>query len=328
MEDEMAGISGRGHHLTEAAKLVIGRVYIGLKEALVQKPGTGVQRPGARLLLRGQAWEERLGSQDDHPLRRLVAMWLGIHPRTVGECAKQVKDVYAGNEGALDVATRGPKAKTVEDYRQEWSSVYEALVGRIQECRRKGETCTVHQLARWFWENYDFGEEEASFTYGQLHYTLKKLGFRFGAVHLKLKSGRDKPYVVDWTKRYAEKRVELLEAKSLDEVEAYIDETWLYQGETGKLSWFLDSRVWSKTKGVSNKWGFVSVMFSWYELDPDDPGQEPRRRFLHVPELMCTWRCSGKEDEDPSLWAEWCGNINAERYEEWMEKVCDWCHDK
>ena len=130
----------------------------------------------------------------------------------------------------------------------------------------------------------------------------------------------------------AAERVKVVEDQSLFTVEAFIDETWLFQGETGRYSWFLDERVWSKPNGSKNKWGFVSVLFAWYEDDFSNLGAPPKRRFAHFEETMMTWRCNpvaqNTEDQDDSWYADFEGNLTGERFEAWLRKVCEFCQGR
>ena len=120
-----------------------------------------------------------------------------------------------------------------------------------------------------------------------------------------------------------------LAAAALDYVDAFTDETHLFQDETGNYSWYLDEKSWSSGKGGKNKWGMVHVIFAWWEVNPEDPGGAHVRRFGVYEPTVSTWQCKGSaNDDDYPIFADFSGEMNGERYEEWFEKCCQWARDE
>ena len=181
---------------------------------------------------------------------------------------------------------------------------------------------SVHQVAVYLHEEFpnQFGAEDSTeWTYAQARYLLIKLGFNFGRIHPTLKTGRHTK--VAWLKAYCQRRVDALAEQSLFVVDAFLDEAWLYQGESGKYSWFLDNRTWAKGTHVANKWGCLVVIYAWWDYDAD--GNKVRRACI-AEENISAWLCRAlKKDEKEPDFADRCGNLTGADFEAFVRSVCE-----
>ena len=320
-ETAVEGILGQGYHATAAAKLVVGVLHSNLKEFMLKRVG---------ILAPGPNWDTEIRRvAEGNPLRVLVSKLLGINPSTVKRYVQEY--AQSGGNDLAEPLPRGRRPLTKEEYRAKYQSLYDLICAKILDARNKGNTLNVNQLAVYLSE--ETGQPD--FSHPQLRHFLLRLGFSYGRVQRYLKNGRTKPYVIAWVKQYAQRRVDALaaaaagEASAFEYVDAFTDETHLFQDETGNYSWYLDEKSWGSGRLSRNKWGMVHVLFAWWEENPEDPGGAHVRRFGVYEHTVSTWQCKGSADEDdPPLFADFSGEMNGERYEAWFEECCRWAREE
>ena len=308
---------GRGSHASACVKVMISNVYTGLMHFLLKKVG---------VLEHGPKWGEVIADVGSHPLRTLVAKLMHVSTDTVRRAVCKVKgaswwDNHTSHNRQLDPKKRGPNEKTVEEKRADWCFIYDVLCDKITQCRRDGDTMTIHQVAVFLMETFGptHDEDTTDWTYAQARYCLMRLGFDFGRISRTLYSGREEK--VAWLKGYCARRVASIEEKSLSVVEIYIDEVWMYQSASSQWSWFLDNRTWAKGRGITNKWGCIVALYSWWELDAS--GEYVQKAMLDQLNVS-TWMCRDlKEGEDVPLYADFCHNICGEDFEAFLQTVCE-----
>ena len=134
---------GRGSHASACVKVMISNVYTGLMHFLLKKVG---------VLEHGPKWGEVIADVGSHPLRTLVAKLMHVSTDTVRRAVCKVKgaswwDNHTSHNRQLDPKKRGPNEKTVEEKRADWCFIYDVLCDKITQCRRDGDTMTIHQVA-------------------------------------------------------------------------------------------------------------------------------------------------------------------------------------
>jgi len=265
---------------------------------------------------RGKLWRQ-LG---DHPVRQVAAKLLGIATGTVQShlavVKKAIDKTEEGQRVAIPPAKLGRPKKTRDTYRDEWGDFYQQIIGHIDNAQRNGTTLSVHKLNRLLREENSDDDDEG-FTYDQMIYYLKKLGFRWGRISRSIKSGRSKPYVLDWLKSYCTRRHALNQqgaAGDHTDVDAFLDESALWRDEGGNWSWYHNDRVWSKVNTPKEKWMIVQVIFAWWEAG--------ERRAAVFDDCLLIWQVwDGKKR---SKRVQMTGKI----FEKWVETVCEFAKKK
>jgi hypothetical protein len=194
-----------------------------------------------------------------HPIREIVAKLLDISTGTVKRYLAE-ENAIPQDDHMKEPVKRGRKKMTTEQAREKWSGQFKLISDKILECRKNGEVLTIHKLAVYLKEeNNDF-----DYTYGALRYYLVRMGFRYGKISKTFKSARCKPYIIDWAKRYCIARIAALEqgkkGERMDKVDAFLDETWMYQNASGGYSWYLDDKTWFAGRGAKNRWCIGNVV--------------------------------------------------------------------
>jgi hypothetical protein len=125
---------------------------------------------------------------------------------------------------------RGPTALTLQQRREKWSDLYSILDSAITAAQSKGDVFVVHKLA------YQLKALDPShdYTYDQLLYHLRSMGFQYGRIYRSIKTGRSKDYVLEHLWEYSGRRVERHAAKDPGHVDIFLDECWLWQARGKK----------------------------------------------------------------------------------------------
>jgi hypothetical protein len=288
--------------------LTVYRSSTGFKAAtwLICEALMDTMREPTKLLARGMKWPKV------NPVRQVAAKLLGISPNTVKDHLKFVKKaIEATSEGCsvkLPVVKLGPRKKGVDQYRAEWPDFYEQIGELVKNAQRQGTTLSVHKLNRLVTE----ANPDDDFTYNMMRYYLKKLGFRYGHITRSIKSGRTKPSVVEWLKRYCARRhqlnVEGQAGNHPDKIDAFLDESALWRDDGGNLSWYHDDNVWAKVNVPKEKWMVVQVIFAWWE--------DGTRKAEVYDECLFVWQVwDGKKCSHRV-------NMTGAKFEDWVEDVC------
>lgn len=119
----------------------------------------------------------------------------------------------------------------------------------MTDAQSEGDVLTVHKL------NYQIrgmfpDDASRNYTYYQMYYHLTRLGFKWSRIRRTIKSGRSKPYVLQWLKDYCTRRVARMNTKSPGVVDVFLDECWLYKDTGGLYSWHTGDRHWHKAPPV------------------------------------------------------------------------------
>ena len=139
--------------------------------------------------------------------------------RAVGGWQKALTDVR------VEPDQRGPPELTKEQRREKWSDLYTIIDRAITAAQSKGDIFCVHKLA------YQLKALDPchDYTYDQLLYHLRSMGFQYGRVYRNVKTGRSKDYVLEHLWEYCGRRVERHAKKDPNHVDIFLDECWLWQ---------------------------------------------------------------------------------------------------
>jgi len=145
---------------------------------------------------------------------------------------------------------RGPTALTLEQRRAKWSNLYSILDSAITAAQSKGNVFVVHKLA------YQLKALDPchDYTYDQLLYHLRSMGFQYGRIYRSIKTGRSKDYVLEHLWEYSGRRVERHTAKDPGHVDIFLDECWLWQDAGGNYTWRRKGdATWSRVRGEKGR---------------------------------------------------------------------------
>jgi hypothetical protein len=142
----------------------------------------------------------------------------------------------------LEPEPRGPAPLDLAARRAAHNDLYNVIAGAITDAQKNGDVLSVHKL------NFQLRElgDDNDYTYYQMRYHLRRLGFRFGRITRTIRSGRTKPYVVSWLRSYCTRRVARFNSRSPAVVDVFLDECWLWADAGGMYTWHAGDNHWPK----------------------------------------------------------------------------------
>ena len=206
--------------------------------------------------------------------------------------------------------------------------MYKILCDKIKHAKKDGYIVTIPKLLVHVQTAYaeKFGSD-VEISDSALRYYMLRMGFKWGRISRKLKSGRTKDYVLAWLHKYANERTDYAEKPS-SKVLCFLDETFLHQDDTGNFSWYLasDDSPTAWTTGVlpKTRWGIVQCVFShWEEVPGAQPYDMRKKRYVrtgtHYPETLCVWNCVDGRKKN---------NMNSDRFLHYLEGICEFAKKK
>ena len=305
---DFEGPLGSGFAGAVAFKLAVCLVYLGINKLLKLK-----------WLAKGELWP---GNRKDnaHPRRQVVARLFGIHVDTVRDYWKS-RSLLSTRKTRTDAAPKARGAKKI-NAKTQWPDLYKALADKIKDAQKNGYVVTIPKLLVHLEQYYtiEYGEG-CNISESALRYYMIRMGFQWGRISRKLKSGRTKEYVLAWLHKYANERRDYADKPS-DKVLCFMDETFLHQDATGDFSWFLASdvnpRAWTTGLLPKTRWGIVQCVFSYWEevTDPHSYGLRKKRyarKAAHFVETLSVWNCVAGRKKN---------NMNSERFIAYLRTVC------
>lgn len=308
------GPLGRGFAGAVAFKLAVCLAYFGIGKLLrLQWIAKGAKWPGEN-------------KKNAHPRRQVIARMFSISQTTVREYWKKRALLYQrGTRKDAEPQKRG--AKKI-DARAQYPDLYKVLSDKIKHAQKNGYIVTIPKLLVHLQDAYaeNFGEG-VMISDSALRYYMLRMGFQWGRISRKLKSGRTKDYVLAWLHKYAGHRADFAQKPST-KVLCFLDETFLHQDATGDFSWFLASdhtpRAWATGVLPKTRWGIVQCVFSHWE---EVPGAQPYglrkkrcvREGSHFAETLYVWNCVDGRKKN---------NMNSDRFLAYLRATCEFAQKK
>ena len=314
---------GRGVHASAQLKHATAKTFKRLATLIRQK-----------VLVKGPQYKTRFTQHQK--LHYCVAYLLGISAATVNRAIMFVKTHTANNSEKLpEPKQSGRKKLTIEQYRQKYGTVYDAILQYLRDAKKAGECVRVDALLDFLRREEPGKKGAIHLSYDALRYYLLRMGFRHGRICRRVSSNRYKEYIIAWLIAYCERRASYAKNPSeTQKMEVYflLDESFIFRNDNGDFSWFFpnDQYYWGKAQGGGQRWGIFHGLWTWWEPEgtteiPDAPPRKRRkkdsppdpqvegytRRFEIFNEVLHCWNCAGKD------------NMNNQKFMKCLEKVCD-----
>ena len=86
---------------------------------------------------------------------------------------------------------------------------------------------------------------------------MRRFGFRWAKAEYDWVKERLTDYNVGWANVYSERRVHFSRHPHLhsQEIHIFLDESWLYEGESARRAWTLGEKTTMQEKGYYRRWG-------------------------------------------------------------------------
>ena len=245
-----------------------------------------------------------------HPLRKICALLFRISPTTVAECvAEYTKEIGRDGLGSKNLQEQLPEKKKKgrgkkrpANYRAERPDLFIWVRDLVATSRVAGNVLTCDKIIERLWD-----EMAIHMGYNQLRYLLLRMGFNYGRIQKQIKSGRLVQRNIEWLLDYCRRRRWYFTVPNLNLVHVFIDETFLHRDETGRFTWYLDSRAWVVARVPHTRWGIVQCLFFWWDICPATGGYI--KRYTQLPVLCNAWNCVT------------AGNMNGDRFCAWPRRA-------
>ena len=251
---------GRGKHAAPQLKHAAGKAIINLRSLIREK-----------VIVKGENWKTKFTKA--HAVTQCVAVLMGISYWTVQRSITFLKERNA-HSTLPEPATRGRKQMTTKQYQDAYGTVYNAILRHLKDAKKSGETIDVDKLLLLLREEEPASQREAiDLAYDSLRYYLRKMGFQHGRLCRRMTTNRNKEYIIGWLLVYCDYRAKWATdptEEMLNEVQFYVDETFMYKNDWGYFGWFCpgDQMMWGKISGLGQRClGALFCRYNMYRLN-------------------------------------------------------------
>ena len=183
---------------------------------------------------------------------------------------------FGAERGNMAIASQAnrPEWMTTKQYQDAYGTVYNAILRHLKDAKKSGETIDVDKLLLLLREEEPASQREAiDLAYDSLRYYLRKMGFQHGRLCRRMTTNRNKEYIIGWLLVYCDYRAKWATdptEEMLNEVQFYVDETFMYKNDWGYFGWFCpgDQMMWGKISGLGQRClGALFCRYNMYRLN-------------------------------------------------------------